>query len=154
MSPPCKLTPAVATKILCYLRGGSYYEPASEASGISYRTFLNWMERGEDDAEDGPFASLMRAVKVAVSEAEIELDGFVRKAGQDPRFWAAAMTQKERRWPERWRRQDTSQVNVNVAVAMGTQHQLEPPAVIVQALSPAAERLTALSPAAGILVSD
>lgn len=154
MSPPCKLTPAIAVKLLSVIREGLHYEPACDLAGISYRTFLNWRDRGEDEAEDGPFAALMRAVKVAEAEAERETIGYVRAASRDPRFWAAGMTWAERRHPDRWKRRDDSQVTVNVGVTMGYERQLEPPTVTVQALSPAPETLTALSPVPGILVSD
>lgn len=122
MSPPCKLTPALAVRLLATLREGAHYEPACALAGISYRAFREWMNRAEDEDDEGPFAALAHAVKVAEAEAEVETVRDVRKASKDNRFWAAGMTFLERRHSDRWRRPDSAQqVNVNVGVALGVQ---------------------------------
>jgi hypothetical protein len=45
--------------------------------------------------------------------------GKVRKAGEDPRFWAASMTYLERRHPERWARRSEGQDGPKVVVQIG-----------------------------------
>jgi hypothetical protein len=43
----------------------------------------------------------------------------VRKAGADPRFWAASMTYLERRHPERWARRSEGNDGPKVVVQIG-----------------------------------
>jgi len=121
MNPPCKLTPAVAVRLLMAIRSGAHYETACAAARISYSTFVAWRNRAEDEDDHGPFATLMQALKVAEAEAELESIQDVRLAAKDKRFWAAAATFLERRHPDRWKRKDDSTVNVNVGVAIGLQ---------------------------------
>ena len=124
MSPPCKLTPTVAVRLLMAIRSGAYYETACAKARISYSAFVSWRNRAEDEPEDGPFSTLLQAVKLAEADAELESLSDVRVAAKNPKFWAAGMTFLERRHPDRWRRPDAAQqVNVNVGVALGVQVQ-------------------------------
>ena len=122
MSPPCKLTPTVAVRLLMAIRAGAHYETACAKARISYSGFVGWRNRAEDAGDEGPFAALMQAVKLAEADAELESLSDVRVAAKNPKFWAAGMTFLERRHPDRWRRPDSAQqVNVNVGVALGVQ---------------------------------
>jgi hypothetical protein len=121
MSPPCKLTPTVAVRLLMAIREGAHYETACARARISYSTFVSWRNRAEDFPEDGPWPALMQAVKLAEADAELESICDVRVAAKTPKFWAAAMTFLERRHPDRWKRQDTIVSQVNVGVAIGVQ---------------------------------
>lgn len=158
MCPPCKLTPTVAVRLLMAIRQGAHYETACAKARISYSTFVSWRNRAEDEPEDGAFASLMLAVKLAEADAELESIADVRVAAKNPKCWAAGMTFLERRHPDRWRRKDETAVNVNVGVVLGLQASDEQrraivPRIVTQALSPASETSSALSLSAPIAVS-
>lgn len=158
--PRIKFTPPTIVKLLTALRDGNHYEPACALAGVTYSQFRNWMNKAEDEGEDGPFGAVARAVKVAEAEAEAESVRYVRAASRDPRFWAAGMTFLERRHPDRWRRpSDNTAVQVHVGVAIGVQaseaqRRAIVPQVVSQPLSPTPEPLTALSPAPERAVSD
>ena len=102
------------------LRTGLHYEPACAVGGISYATFREWQIRGEEEPEDGAYATFARAVKLAEGEAEAHMVANMRKAGEDSRFWAANARILESRHPERWMRQAPA-VQVNVGVSIGVQ---------------------------------
>lgn len=167
MSPPCKLTPTVAVRLLMAIRSGAHYETACAKARISYSAFVSWRNRAEDEGESSPFTALMQAVKLAEADAELESLQDVRVAAKNPKCWAAGMTFLERRHPDRWRRPDAApSVQVNVGIAIGLQateaerRALVPRVVIEQiapenaqvvqaghhALSPAAESAIQLSP--------
>ena len=117
---PTKLTPQTAQNLLALIRAGNYTSTACAASGVSYERFRQWLEKGEEDGPESALGRFRAAVKRAEGEAESESVSQVRRAGEDPRFWAASMTFLERRHAARWRRQDTSQVQLSVdVVAMG-----------------------------------
>jgi hypothetical protein len=104
-------------ELLTYIQDGNYPEVAAELAGVSLRTLQNWIKRGEDG--EAPFDAFMRAVKRASAMAEHVEMGKVRKAGADPRFWAASMTYLERRHPERWARRSEGSDGPKVVVQIG-----------------------------------
>ena len=115
---PCEIANAdTVQELLTYIEDGNYPEIAAELAGISLRTLQNWMKRGDDGEE--PFTAFMRAVKRASAKAEHVEMGKVRKAGEDPRFWAASMTYLERRHPERWARRSEDGNSPRVVVQIG-----------------------------------
>jgi len=61
----------------------------------------------------------MAALKRASARAEAIEVAKVRKAGDDPRFWAASMTYLERRHPERWARRSEDGNSPRVVVQIG-----------------------------------
>lgn len=96
---PSKLTPEVKKRLLDAIRAGNYYETACTYAGITYRTFRNWMERGEQ-AKSGEFFQFFHEVTRAEAEAEVRLVAqWQAQAGQD---WRAARDLLARRHPERW----------------------------------------------------
>ncbi len=48
MARPCKLNPELQHRIGDNVALGLTYSLASEAVGITYKTFNSWMKRGED----------------------------------------------------------------------------------------------------------
>jgi len=115
---PCEIGNAdTVQELLTYIQDGNYLEVAAELSGVSENTIRNWIKRGE--AGEEPFTVFMRAVKRASAKAEAEEVGKVRKAGNDPRFWAASMTYLERRHPERWARRSEDGNSPRVVVQIG-----------------------------------
>lgn len=110
-------------QLLEYIEAGNYGETAAELTGIADNTFRNWIQRGE--AGEEPYTLFLRAVKRAAAKAEHTEIGKVRKAGDDPRFWAASMTYLERKYPDKWGRRsepnDASKVVINIGTLRDVQ---------------------------------
>lgn len=109
--------PLIVQEFLTQIEAGNYPEIAAELAGISLNTYRNWMKRGEDG--EPPFDTFLLAVKQASARAEAVEVGKVRKAGNDPRFWAASMTYLERRHPDRWARRSEDSSSPKVVVQIG-----------------------------------
>lgn len=110
---------AIVQDFLKALEDGDYIQTAADYAGISHDTITRWMKRGE--AGEEPFAAFCVACKRATARAEHNALEKVRKAGADPRFWAAEMTYLERRHPEKWGRRNESQDGPRVLVQIGVQ---------------------------------
>lgn len=134
---PTKLTPTRQDKICEIVASGNYLITACNVAGISKAAFLDWIERGEKEQNNGGgiYSDFLLAVKRAESEAEtarvarIEAAGiggqlyktttYTRKDGTEvveevltqPQ-WLADMTHLERRHPERWGRKDRSTIQI------------------------------------------
>jgi len=91
-----KRTPEVREKILQLLRAGNYQQEAFMAAGISKSTFYDWM------GEDSDFSD---AVKRAESEATAFHVAQILKAAREG-TWQASAWYLERKFPDRWGRQD------------------------------------------------
>lgn len=98
MANKTKLTPAITKKICALVEEGSYFYSAAQANGISYTTFRNWMQLGEQGKE--PYVSFLDAVRAAEATAEVRLVKLWSKAAADS--WQAARDLLERRHRERW----------------------------------------------------
>lgn len=96
---PSKLTEDVKRRLLDAIRAGNYYETACQFAGISYQTFRNWMERGEQ-AKTGQYFEFFEAVTRAEAEAEARMVALWQ--AQIPQDWRAARDFLARRYPERW----------------------------------------------------
>jgi len=99
------------------IENGNYLETACELADISKETFRQWKLRA--DAGETPYTHLIAATKRASARAEAAEVTKVRKAGEDPRFWAASMTYLERRHPERWARRQEGNDGPKVVVQIG-----------------------------------
>lgn len=97
--PKTKLTPEVQERLCTALRGGNFRKTACAWAGIPYRSFHEWMLKGERK-KSGPLAEFRRAVIEAEKAAEIRAVALVLKAAEkDPRhaeWWLS------HRFPERW----------------------------------------------------
>jgi len=100
---PTKCTPEVQERVVQALRGGNYRDTSAAYGGITYDTFSNWMQWGEQDQRE-PYLSFFLACKKAETEAEIEAVSQVRLASRNPKNWAASMTWLERRYQRKWSR--------------------------------------------------
>lgn len=109
MGAPTKLTPEIENKIVQYIEVGNYAYIAAIASGISEKTFFNWMKAGEDENAPEPFRTFYERVKEAEAKTEIVTVGLIRNQVQDN--WAAGMTWLERRFPKRWSRREQVEVS-------------------------------------------
>lgn len=107
---PTKLTPERQATIVDLVRKGNYLITACQVAGINKSTFLDWLERGEKDLNNGGgiYSDFLLAIKKAESEAEAELASMIRETALEKREWLPGMTFLERRHPERWGRKDRS----------------------------------------------
>jgi hypothetical protein len=85
------LTPEIQWIITNYMRGGAYGYVAAEAAGISARTFLEWMQRGEGTHPTRPPTSELRAFAEAVrmAQAQARIGAEVRVYEGHPARWLA-----------------------------------------------------------------
>lgn len=104
-------------ELLDAVNDGNYLETAADLAGIGKATVYEWLKRG--DAGETPYKQFADAYKRAAARAEGAEVAKVRKAGEDPRFWAASMTYLERRHPERWARRQEGNDGPKVIVQIG-----------------------------------
>jgi len=109
--------PDTVQELLQAVEDGNYIETACDLAGVPKQTFYEWLKRGETG--ETPFKQFADAIKRASARAEGQEIAKVRKAGEDPRFWAASMTYLERRHPERWARRQEGNDGPKVVVQIG-----------------------------------
>ena len=135
---PTLLTPTLTNQIAGLIGKGNYLITACNVCGISKQSYLNWLERGEQEAENGQglYFDFLCAIKRAESESEARRVERIEQAGiggglirkktitqrdgtviEDEQYaqpqWLADMTHLERRHPERWGRKDRTRVDIN-----------------------------------------
>lgn len=66
---PTKLDPAIAAKVIEFLKRGNYVETAAAAAGVSKVTVYDWLRRGARE-KSGPFHDFAIAADQAQAEAE------------------------------------------------------------------------------------
>jgi hypothetical protein len=103
-----KLTPKTQAVIIKLLTEGNYIETACRAAGICNSTFASWMKRGEGEGYDA--AKFIDFREKALQASAIAEAALLRKAIQEGNREAIPIM--ERRWPDRWRRQDSQSVEV------------------------------------------
>ena len=103
MPRPAKLTLEVSAKICQAVEAGNYYEAACGCAGITYRTFRNWMTRGQR-SKQGIYFHFFHAVQKAKAASETRLVELWQQ--QIPDNWQAARDFLERRFKKRWGRKE------------------------------------------------
>ena len=117
MGRPSVLTPQVEERILGFLRLGNYIETACKAAGIHKDTFYDWMKRARTGKPgDERYAEFAARVDSALAEAEGRDVQTILLASRQQ--WQAAAWRLERRFPERWSRNDRVRVDGNVEVGV------------------------------------
>jgi transposase len=96
MSEP-KFTPALAEKIVNYVRLGNYIESAAGAAGISDRTIRKWRASGKKQRDGHPLKQFSRDLDKAQREAECRDIGLIGQAAK--KDWRAAAWRRERMQP-------------------------------------------------------
>lgn len=97
---PSKFYPDVAKAIIDNLSIGATYKDASEAAGVSYYTFLNWLEKGEK-AKSGKYYEFFKAVERAKATARLNYTKTIAGAAAKG-DWRAALEYLKRHDPESW----------------------------------------------------
>jgi hypothetical protein len=105
-----KLTPELQEKILLHLRLGAYVETAAACAGIHKDTFYEWMKKGARGI--APYVAFAAAVNKAVAESESRDLATILKAAQSQ--WQAAAWRLERRFPEKYGRNDRVKVEARI----------------------------------------
>ena len=105
-----KLTPELQEKILLHLRVGAYVETAAACAGIHKDTFYEWMKKGARGQQ--PYVAFAQAVNKAVAESESRDLATILKAAQSQ--WQAAAWRLERRFPEKYGRNDRLKVDAKI----------------------------------------
>lgn len=106
-------------RLVDLMRDGNYAETAARLAGLSPAIVRKWLA----DAAQGDERYFLVADVIHMGEAMAESESVrdVRKAGKDPRNWAASMTFLERRYPSKWGRRpedsDTPRVIVQIGIA-------------------------------------
>jgi transposase len=101
---PTVLNEEVLTKIGELLCAGNYLSPSCRAAGITYQIFCHWRKRWlEGDPAAARHHHFFEAIELASSVAETAAIGKLKKG--DP-GWQAQAWFLERRFPQRWGKQE------------------------------------------------
>lgn len=110
MARPTKLTPEAQKKIVQAISVGATYKLAAQYGGVSYKTFNDWMQKGEA-AKTGQYREFCNAVKEAEGTAGVKWLAVIDQAAA--KSWQAAAWKLERRYPEDYGR---TRVDMNVQI--------------------------------------
>jgi hypothetical protein len=105
---PSKL-PEAQAPILEAIRAGCYAEQAAEAAGVSKSSLYAWKARGERESR-GVYHDFAVELRKAEAEAELSAVRIVRSAIENEADPKIALAFLERRFPKRWRRQQTNEL--------------------------------------------
>lgn len=102
--------PALVKELIQVLQIGNYRSTACTYVGLSIDTFYNWMSRGKTDT-DGVYFEFRHAVLRAEAKSEVAAVTAIRRAiSTDPR---AAFEFLARKFPQKWGRNNSLNVNLN-----------------------------------------
>jgi len=101
-----KLTKEVQDAICSAIELGTTYEDAANAARITYRTFRNWIVKGQEEAEKDlkkktKYLQFFQAVKKAEADAVKRNLAVIEQAKMEG-SWQAAAWWLERRYPMKW----------------------------------------------------
>jgi hypothetical protein len=101
MARPTSLDPETVERFCAAIGRGNTIPSACALSGISERTYYNWVARG--DAGEEPFMQFLQALKTARAEFEQKQLQLIQSASyDDAKHWTAAAWLLERTNPKRW----------------------------------------------------
>ncbi len=100
MARPTKLNDQTHAAIVEAVSIGATYVTAAGAAGVTYHTFINWMERGES-AKSGKFFKFFHDVEKAKQEAFLKYTKTIANSAAKG-DWRAAESFLKRRDPDNW----------------------------------------------------
>ena len=100
MARPTKFTPEVTSAILTALGIGATLKDASEAAGVDYNTFNEWMKRGAKE-QSGKFREFYDASRRVEAEATMKYLSVIAEAAKKG-DWKAALEWLKRRRRSEW----------------------------------------------------
>ncbi|MBI2392805.1 MAG: hypothetical protein HYV09_24685 [Deltaproteobacteria bacterium] len=118
MARPTKLTDDVQAKVCEAIRAGSHYEAAARHAGVGRTTFFHWLELGKS-GKGARYVAFAEAVERAENDMELALVAFWRRAAM--KDWKAARGLLERRFRDRWGKEEKIQVQADVKHSGGVQ---------------------------------
>ena len=121
MGRTLKLTEEVQDKICVAIRLGNDKKVAAALAGVSETTFYRWLEIAELPNAKKEYREFRESIERAEAEAEVTRIARITQAA-DNGTWQAASWWLERKFPERWGRNDKIRQeitgNLNGAVAI------------------------------------
>jgi hypothetical protein len=69
-----RLTPALQTQIVAFIRAGGYPHVAAEAAGLPRDVFERWMKRGQRSDAPAAYRAFARAVQEAQAQARLHAE--------------------------------------------------------------------------------
>ena len=115
MANPSALTPQTEERILNFLRLGNHIETSCKAAGIHKDTYYEWMKRARAGKPgDDRYVAFAQRVDTAMAEAEARDVQTILLASKEQ--WQAAAWRLERRFPDKWSRNDRMRVDASVDV--------------------------------------
>jgi hypothetical protein len=107
--------------ILEAIKKGRYPSRAADRAGVHYSTLKTWLEKGYDyqamrlegvplDKEQRTFADFYVNFQRAEAGYEERIQDKVETIGDNEGQWAAFMTILERRFPDRWKKREQTEV--------------------------------------------
>jgi hypothetical protein len=121
---PTKLTDELADLLLAKIASGAFLNVACESVGIASKSLEEWTRRGAADNEAGLdtiFSRFWMRLHRARASHEIELARKVEEKTDED--WRAGAFVLERRYRERWGRDDKQNQGVNVTLVLGDKQQ-------------------------------
>lgn len=115
---PTKLTPEVLEDVRRLLPTVLYIETVADYIGVSRMSIRNWIGRGKKEKrhrdkdgkpneQEAVYLEFYSVVRKALAEGEIYDAGVIKKASETQ--WQAAAWRLERRFPDRWGRNDSAE---------------------------------------------
>ena len=124
---PTKLLKAgVKEKILKYIEQGNYISTACRAVGITYSTFNNWQNWAEEYANNPSngnsnkkkYFDFFEELKRAEAVDEVDTIASLKEVGKKPQYWMTNAWRMERKYKDKWGKQEQPQENSKVLVLL------------------------------------
>lgn len=112
MSRPSKLTDETKRKLVLALRAGNDQKVAAQMAGIGETTFYRWLELAEQPDAKKEYREFRELIQRTIAEAEIDAIARIQQAASNGR-WQAAAWWLERKYPERWGRNDKIRAEIS-----------------------------------------
>ena len=97
---PTKLHPEIKDALYESISNGAVFRDAAEGAGVSYQTFLNWMDKGEK-SRSGIFRDFFDSMRKAEAVARLRFTSTIAQAAAKG-DWKAAMEFLKRRDRDNW----------------------------------------------------
>ena len=112
MGRKTKLEDDIHQRLILAIERGLTIADACEYSGISEKTYYNWLNKDttqiKDDEERKKFVQFLQDIKKAQSECQMYCLDFIMK----DKSWQSKAWLLERRFPDRWAKKDMT-INEN-----------------------------------------
>lgn len=109
---PYKLDDALTKKIVGYINMGIALDIAARACGVSRTQLHEWLSLAHKGKQ--PYKDFLAAVDAAVAQSEINLATHIERSVLE-KVWQAAAWKLERRFPQRWGRQDRAVIQQGIS---------------------------------------